>query len=76
MASALDLTPVSLGDTQREVTGGYTGDEQKMILCAVNREEIVLLKRMTYELDPDAFFMMLTTDEVLGYGWLAPEKNT
>ena len=26
MASALDLTPVSLGDTQREVTGGYTGD--------------------------------------------------
>ena len=22
MASALDLTPVSLGDTQREVTGG------------------------------------------------------
>lgn len=64
------------GVTLINSTGGYTGDEQKMILCAVNREEIVLLKRMTYELDPDAFFMMLTTDEVLGYGWLAPEKNT
>lgn len=26
MASALDLTPIAESDTQREVTGGYTGD--------------------------------------------------
>ena len=76
LLTARIMQELDRGVTLINSTGGYTGDEQKMILCAVNREEIVLLKRMTYELDPDAFFMMLTTDEVLGYGWLAPEKNT
>ena len=26
LASALNLTPVALGDPQREVTGGYAGE--------------------------------------------------
>lgn len=70
------MSELDRGVTLLDATGGYTGQAQKMILCAVSREEIVVLKRMTYEVDPEAFFMMLTTDEVLGAGWLPPEKNT
>lgn len=64
------------GVTLLDSTGGYTGDAQKMILCAVSREEVVRLKRMTFELDPNAFFMMLSSDEVVGDGWLSPEKSS
>ena len=46
-----------------------------MILCAVSREEIYPLKRLVFEEDPEAFFMLLSTDEVLGQGWLNPKEN-
>ena len=70
------MNELDRGVTLLDSTGGYTGDAQKMILCAVSREEVVRLKRMTFEMDPGAFFMMLSSDEVLGDGWLPPEKNT
>ncbi len=57
------------GVTLLDATGAYTGSERKMILCVVSREEAVPLKRLVFAADPAAFFMMLTTDEVLGFGW-------
>ena len=70
------MTELERGVTLLDSTGGYTGDAQKMILCAVSREEVVRLKRMTFELDPSAFFMMLSSDEVVGDGWLSPDKSS
>ncbi|MBQ8683755.1 MAG: YitT family protein [Clostridia bacterium] len=65
---------LDMGATLLPATGGYTGQAQEMILCAVRREEVFRLKRLVYELDPDAFFMLLSTDEVLGLGWQDPKK--
>ena len=65
---------LDMGATLLPATGGYTGNPQEMILCAVRREEVFRLKRLVYELDPDAFFMLLSTDEVLGLGWQDPKK--
>lgn len=62
------------GVTLLEATGGYTGRAQKMLLCVVSREEAAPLKRLVFELDPGAFFMMLSTDEVYGFGWQDPQK--
>ena len=66
---------LDMGATLLPATGGYTGNPQEMILCAVRREEVFRLKRLVYEIDPDACFMLLSTDEVLGLGWQDPKKE-
>ena len=63
------------GATLLKAVGAYTGNEQNMILCAVRREEIYPLKRLVYQVDPDAFIMLLSTDEVLGSGWLRLQEE-
>ena len=59
--------------TVMQGTGAYSGQDQPVMLCAVKRHEIAALKRLAFELDPKAFFIVLTSDEVLGYGWKNPE---
>ncbi len=63
------------GVTLLRSVGGYTGNEQHMILCAVRREEAYALKQMVFQMDNDAFFIMLSTDEVRGFGWLDPHEK-
>lgn len=72
-----ELTARIMGELERGVTlldahGAYSGTAQKMILCAVGRDEVFELKRLTFSVDPEAFFMMVSSDEVLGYGWKKP----
>lgn len=62
------------GVTLLKGTGGYTGEDREVLLCAVRPEEVFRLKGLVFELDPDAFFMLLSTDEVRGYGWLDPHE--
>ena len=68
------MTDLDRGVTLLKSVGGYTGREQDMLLCAVSREQVYALKRLVFSVDPDAFFMMLTTDEVVGFGWQEPER--
>lgn len=63
---------MGLGATLLKSSGAYTGQEQNTILCAVHREDVSRLKHLVYTIDPDAFFMLLSTDEVLGMGWQEP----
>lgn len=63
---------IDRGVTLLDASGGYTGREQKLILCAVSRDEVAPLKRLVFDLDPQAFFMLVETDEVLGFGWQNP----
>lgn len=63
------------GVTLLPAIGGYTGNERRMLLCAVRREEAYALKHMVFEMDRQAFFIMLSTDEVRGSGWLDPHEK-
>lgn len=63
------------GVTLLPAVGGYTGEARQMLLCAVRREEAHTLKRLVFQLDGEAFFIMLSTDEVRGYGWLDPHEK-
>ena len=63
------MTELKRGATLLRADGAYTGRSQNMILCAVSPEEVYPLKRLVLEEDPTAFFMLLSTDEVLGSGW-------
>lgn len=69
------MTELDRGVTLLKAVGGYTGREQQMLLCAVGRAQVFLLKRLVFDTDPDAFFMLLSTDEVVGFGWLDPKNE-
>ena len=68
------MEKVDRGVTLLKAQGGYSGADQKMILCAVRRAEVFRLRQVVFEIDPDAFVMTLSTDEVRGYRWLKPNE--
>ena len=58
-----------VGVTKLRATGAYTGAERSMLLCAVRRQETVMVRRIVKEIDPNAFFILSDTVEVLGEGF-------
>ena len=73
--SAAIMTKVNRGVTLLKAQGGYSGNDQNMILCAVRKDEVFRLRQTVFEIDPDAFLMMLTTDEVRGLGFMNPHEE-
>ena len=69
------MTKVNRGVTLLKAQGGYSGNDQNMILCAVRKDEVFRLRHTVFEIDPDAFLMMLTTDEVRGLGFMHPHEE-
>ncbi len=63
------LLELGVGVTKLSAMGAYTRTERPILLCAVRRREIVLVKRTVKELDPDAFFITCDAGEVLGEGF-------
>lgn len=57
------------GVTLLDATGAYTGGEQEVVLCAVRRSEVYQLRRLVNDVDPNAFMIVVSTDEVLGEGF-------
>ena len=49
--------------------GGYSGEEKQVLLCAFNQKQIVPLKRLVNQLDPEAFLIVCNAHEVLGLGF-------
>lgn len=66
---AAALLAEGVGVTKLQAIGAYTKTERPILLCAVRRREIVMVKRIVKELDPDAFFIVSDTSEVLGEGF-------
>lgn len=73
--SAAIMTKVNRGVTLLKAQGGYSGNDQNMILCAVRKDEVFRLRQTVFDIDPDAFLMMLTTDEVRGLGFMHPNEE-
>jgi len=63
------LLSAGVGVTKLRAVGAYTNTERAVLLCAVRRREIVMVKRLVEEIDPNAFFIMSDTSEVLGQGF-------
>ncbi len=63
------LLAEGLGVTKLRAIGAYTCTERPILLCAVRRREIVMVKRIVKSIDPDAFFIVSDTSEVLGEGF-------
>ena len=69
------MSQINRGCTLLKAQGGYSGADQKMILCTLRRDELFHLRQVTFTIDPDAFVMVLSTDEVRGLGFLHPNQE-
>lgn len=57
------------GVTQLLSKGGYTGDDRPTLLCVVNRQEIMEIKKIVREVDVNAFMIILEAHEAIGDGF-------
>jgi len=51
------------------VVGGYTRQERSMLYCVVTAAEVMRLKTIVHEADPDAFMVIGQVSEALGEGF-------
>ena len=72
MAKAL-MHELSRGVTAVPATGMYTKDEKTMLLCVISRRQVVALKRVMKQIDPDSFAVMASVSQVLGLGFYSEE---
>jgi len=57
------------GVTALPAKGMYSGQEKQMLLCVVHRLESMQLRRIVFNIDPNAFVIANKTHEVLGEGF-------
>ena len=69
------ITEQHRGVTLLSGTGAYSGQEKKVICCAVNKSQYVKIKRTVGETDPNAFIVITHAGEVLGEGFRQLTNN-
>jgi len=57
------------GVTLLQGQGGYSGRDMKILMLAFKQKEIVRIKRIVHQMDPEAFMMVCNANEVLGLGF-------
>jgi uncharacterized membrane-anchored protein YitT (DUF2179 family) len=63
------LHELNRGVTLLNGTGAYTGEPRTVLYCVVSRAEIVRLKSIVREADPNAFMVVGSAHEALGEGF-------
>lgn len=57
------------GVTLIPAKGMFTGQTRNVLLCVVAKKEIIILKELVKDVDPDAFLIVSDAHEVLGEGF-------
>lgn len=69
------LQELDRGLTGLYAKGMYSGADKCMLYCVVSKKQIVELKDIVSEIDPDAFVIVSDVREVLGEGFLEYNKQ-
>lgn len=64
------------GATYLHGEGSYSGEETKVILTAIKKQQLAELKTLVVEKDPDAFIIVQEAHQVLGDGFLHYNKDS
>lgn len=77
---AEEITTALSRDLDRGVTilhgeGSYSRQPKQVLMCAFKQRQIVAMKQIVKELDPDAFLVVCAAHEVLGEGFRAYKQN-
>lgn len=57
------------GTTLLKAQGGYQGEEKQVVMCACSNKEMYFLQKAVKEADPEAFLIVLESNEVHGEGF-------
>lgn len=68
-------TQLDRGVTYLHGEGSFSGEEKLVLMCAFKQKQIVPLKALVHELDPNAFLIVCDAHEVLGEGFRRYRKN-
>lgn len=63
------VSDLSRGVTILDVTGGYTGEKRKMLMCSVRPYEVSALYSIIEKFDPKAFIIVTEAGEIIGEGF-------
>ena len=74
MAEEIDRQ-MDRGATFLHGEGSFSREEKLVLMCAFKQKQIVPLKALVHELDPDAFLIVCEAHEVLGQGFRRYQKN-
>jgi uncharacterized membrane-anchored protein YitT (DUF2179 family) len=69
-------TKLNRGSTYLYGQGVYKGEETKVVLTAVKRQQIAELKALVSEIDPNAFIIVQEAHQVLGDGFSRYSKHS
>ena len=69
------VTAQPRGVTYLHGEGSFSGEEKLVLMCAFKQKQIVPLKALVHELDPEAFLIVCDAHEVLGEGFRRYRKN-
>ena len=64
------------GATYLQGQGTYTGDDTKVVLTAVKRQQLAELKDIVTQIDPNAFIIVQEAHQVLGDGFARHSKDS
>lgn len=57
------------GSTILTAYGGYSKSDKQVVMCACNKKQMYPLKNAVKAADPDSFFIILESNEVIGEGF-------
>ncbi|MBQ4313184.1 MAG: YitT family protein [Clostridia bacterium] len=60
---------IERGTTLLKGTGGYSGGEHEIVMCAVRRNEVYKIRALIRSIDPAAFLIIGEATEILGQGF-------
>lgn len=60
------------GTTILKGTGGYSGEDKQVVMCASNSKEMYAIRKRAHEIDEQAFVIIVESNEVIGEGFRAP----
>lgn len=68
VAAEIDRT-TGRGSTFLKAQGSYSKEDKNVVLCACNNKQMYGIRSVVKELDPDAFVIIMESNEVLGEGF-------
>ena len=74
LAAAID-EQLDRGSTLLYGEGGFTGQDRVVLMCAFKQRQIVPLKALIHQMDPQAFVIVCNAHEVLGLGFRRYQQN-
>lgn len=69
-------TKLDRGATFLHGQGVYSGDEMKVVLTAVKKQQLAELKQLVVDIDPNAFIIVQEAHQVLGDGFARYSKDS